>query len=149
MKTSELRKLIREEIRKSLKETYYNPEWKLTSIQDWIETYAMNNRLNFKLVKKVDKKSDTGSKTTFYVYDIGDKYGIVIKDSKVAAAPRLSEIDVIIGVKGSTLGSLSKAFTISSSDGSQPELTKLLDKILEPIKKALKEMDYHNKKHNK
>jgi|DEB19_MinimDraft_3_1074340.scaffolds.fasta_scaffold08485_2 hypothetical protein len=120
----------------SLKETYYNPEWKLTSIQDWIETYAMNNRLNFKLLKKVDKKSGTGSKTTFYVYDIGDKHGIVIKDDKVAGAPRLSEIDVIIGLKGSALGSLSKSYTMSGSGGSQQELIKLLDKVLGPIKEG-------------
>lgn len=130
MKKQELQNLIREEIRKVLKETYYNPEWKLTSIQDWIETYAMNNRLNFKLLKKVDKKSDTGSKTTFYVYDIGDKHGIIIKDDKVAGAPRLSEIVVIIGLKGSALGSLSKSYTISGTDGSQQELIKLLDKVL-------------------
>lgn len=130
MKKSELQKIIREEISKALKETYYNPEWKLTSIQDWIETYAMNNRLNFKLLKKVDKKSGTGSKTTFYVYDIGDKHGIVIKDDKVAGAPRLSEIDVIVGLKGSALGSLSKSYTISGTDGSQQELIKLLDKVL-------------------
>jgi len=34
MKTQELRNLIREEVRKVLKETYNNPEWKLSSIHE-------------------------------------------------------------------------------------------------------------------
>ena len=137
MKKSELQKLIREEITKVMTETYYNPEWKLSSIQGWIKTYAKNKGLSLNLVKQVDKKTDTGrsfagskSKTTFYIYDIGDKHGIVIKDDKVAGAPELSEIDVIIGLKGSTPGALSKSHSISSGDGSNQELTKLLDKVL-------------------
>jgi hypothetical protein len=137
MKKSELQKLIREEIAKVMTETYNNPEWKLSSIQGWIKTYAKNKGLNLNLVKQVDKKTDTGrsfagskSKTTFYIYDIGDKHGIVIKDDKVAGAPKLSEIDVIIGLKGSTPGALSKSHSISSRDGSNQELTKLLDKVL-------------------
>ena len=130
MKSSRLREIIREEIAKAVKETYYNPEWKLTAIQDWIETYAMNNKLNFKLVKKVDKQSPGGSKTTFYVYDIGSNYGIVVKDDRVAGAPRLSDIHVIIGTKGSGLGSLTNATSITSSDGNEEYLYKTLEKVL-------------------
>ncbi len=130
MKSSRLREIIREEIAKAVKETYYNPEWKLTAIQDWIETYAMNNKLNFKLVKKVDKQSPGGSKTTFYVYDVGNNYGIIIKDDKVAGAPRLSDIDVIIGTKGSEVGKLSNAVIMNGSDGNEEYLYKTLAKVL-------------------
>jgi hypothetical protein len=134
MKSTELKQIIREEIRKVLKETYYNPEWKLTSIQSWIEKYAKSKQLNFKLIKKVDRSSGSGSKTAFYVYDIGDKYGIVIKDDKVAGAPRLSEIDVIVGVKGAVLGSLSKSLTMTGASGTEKELYKMLDKSIAAVK---------------
>ena len=130
MKKSELQKIVQEEIQKVLNETYYNPEWTLQKIQDWIETYAMNNKLNFKLVKKLDKSSAYGSKTTFYVYDIGNNYGIVIKDDKVAGAPRLSDIEVIIGTKGSGVGNLTNATRMNSSDGNEQYLYKTLTNIV-------------------
>jgi hypothetical protein len=131
MKLSEIRNTIKEEIQKALKESYYNPAWKLTSIQSWIQGYADKNKLPFKLLKKVNKQ-DLGSKITYYVYDIGDIYGLILKDTKVAGAPRLSGIDVIVGTKGSTLGSLSKALTQSESEGDEKALYDLLDKVIAP-----------------
>jgi len=131
MNKSELQKIIREEVRKVIKETYYNPGWKLSAVQDWIETYAMNNRLNFKLVHKTNKNSTIGShakNNTYYVYDIGSKYGIVVRNEKVPGAPRLDQLYVIAGPKGSTLGSLIGAKTLS--DGSEKDLYDMLDIVL-------------------
>lgn len=131
MKRSELQKIIREEVSKALKETYYNPEWKLTTVQSWLDGYAKKNNLPFKLIHKTDKNSTIGrhAKTnTYYVYDIGDKYGIVVRNEKVPGAPRLDQLYVIAGPKGSTLGSLIGASTLT--DASEQELHKFLDKIL-------------------
>ena len=137
MKKSELQKIIKEEIQKVIKETYYNPSWKLSAVQDWIETYAMNNRLNFKLVHKTNKNSTIGphaKNNTHYVYDIGSKYGIVVRNEKVPGAPRLDQLYVIAGPKGSTLGSLIGASTLT--DGSEQDLIKLLDKVIAPTQKV-------------
>ncbi len=114
-----------------LKETYYNPEWKLTTVQSWLDGYAKKNNIPFKLIHKTDKNSTIGrhAKTnTYYVYDIGDKYGIVVRNEKVPGAPRLDQLYVIAGPKGSTLGSLVGASTLT--DASEQELHKFLDKIL-------------------
>lgn len=109
-------------------ETYYNKEWNLTNIQSWITTYANENRLNLKLVHTATKNSgNSKSKTTFYVYDLGDKFGIVIIDSKVEGAPRLSDIEVAVGVKGSAVGSLTKSFKIS--DSSEKDLADTINKV--------------------
>jgi len=111
-----------------LYETYYNKEWNLTNIQSWITTYANENRLELKLVNRIDKKSSNSkSKTTFHIYDLGDKFGIVIIDDKVEGAPRLSEIEVAVGIKGSALGSLTKSFKIS--DSSEKGLADMMDKV--------------------
>ena len=67
------------------------------------------------------------------MYDIGDTHGLILKDTKVAGAPRLSGIDVIVGTKGSTIGSLSKALTQSESEGDEKALYDLLDKVIAPI----------------
>jgi len=137
MKKSELQKIIKEEIQKVIKETYYNPEWKLTSVQSSLEKYAKDKQLNLKLIHKTNKNSPIGKHTktnTYYVYDIGDKYGIVVRNEKVPGAPRLDQLYVIVGPKGSTLGSLVGASTLT--DGSEQELTKLLDKVIAPIQKV-------------
>lgn len=131
MKKSELRQIIREEVRRALKETYYNPEWKLTTVQSWLDRYTKKDNIPFKLIHKTNKNSNIGrhAKTnTYYVYDIGDKYGIVIRNEKVPGAPRFDQLYVIAGVKGSALGSLINASTLT--DGSEQELYKFLDKIL-------------------
>ena len=134
---SQLRNIIKEEIQKVLKETHYNPEWKLTSVQSWLEKYAKDRQLNLKLIHKANKNSLIGKQTktnTYYVYDIGDKYGIVIRNEKVPGAPRLNELYVIAGPKGSTLGSLIGASTLT--DGSEQDLIKLLDKVIAPTQKV-------------
>ena len=141
MKKYQLRNLIREEIRRIISEektlasesvvneTYYNKEWNITNIRSWIETYAMNNKLELKLVKTMVKNSpNSKSKTTFYIYDLGDKFGIVVIDVKVEGAPRLSEIEVAIGVKGSTLGALTKSYMLTQ-DSSEKELNTTLDRV--------------------
>ena len=137
MKITEFRKLIREEVKKVIKETYYNPEWKLTSVQSSLEKYAKDKQLNLKLIHKTNKNSPIGTHTktnTYYVYDIGDKYGIVVRNEKVPGAPRLDQLYVIAGPKGSTLGSLIGASTLT--DGSEQDLIKLLDKVIAPTQKV-------------
>jgi len=129
MKISELRKLIREEVAKATNETYYNPEWMLTNVQDWIETYAMNKRLNFKLVHKTNKKSTIGphaKENTYYVYDVGTNCGIVIRNEKVKGAPRLDNLYVYLGAKGSGVGSLVSATTLT--DASENDVHDAMDK---------------------
>lgn len=129
MKTSELRKLIHEEFKKVINETYYNPEWKLVNVQDWIETYATNKHLNFKLVHKTNKNSTIGShakENTYYVYDVGTNCGIVIRNEKVKGAPRLDNLYVYLGTKGSGVGNLVGATTIT--DSSEKDLHDAMDK---------------------
>ena len=137
MNKQELRDLIKEEIQKVLKETHYNPEWKLTSVQSWLEKYAKDRQLNLKLIHKTNKNSPIGTHTktnTYYVYDIGDKYGIVVRNEKVPGAPRLDQLYVYLGAKGSGLGSLVNATTLT--DSSEKELHDTMDKVIAPIQKV-------------
>ena len=137
MKITELQKLIREEVRKVIKETYYNPEWKLTSVQSSLEKYAKDKQLNLKLIHKTNKNSPIGTHTktnTYYVYDIGDKYGIVVRNEKVPGAPRLDQLYVYLGARGSGLGSLVNATTLT--DSSEKELHDTMDKVIAPIQKV-------------
>ncbi len=85
-------------------------------------------RLNIKLVKKDTINKASGSKTAVFIYEVGTTHGIIVLDHKVAGAPRLSEIEVVAGTKGSTVGSLSKTLTLS--DGSEKMLYTMLDKVL-------------------
>jgi len=124
----------------TLNETYYNKEWNLQSIVSWVKDYANEHNLDLKEIhKEVRNSKISRSKTNITIYDIGDKDGIVILDDHVEGAPRLNSIKVILGEKGSSVGSLKNAIRLD--DTTKSDLLKTFDNFFNKLKKE--DYDYN------
>jgi hypothetical protein len=123
MKTLELRQIIKEEIKNTLKENK-----NISDIVSFISSYASKKDLDFEKTDTISKTSQYGSKTTYYIYSLGDKYGIIIEDSKVAGAGRLNDLVIIGGIKKGPKG-LTNVFKLPYSNSTPKIFTEFLDKI--------------------
>ncbi len=125
MKKSELKEMIKEEI----KEVLNSSNWTISNIQSWINEYFSNKNMGLKLVDKIEKMDSAyGSKTMFYIYEVGEDHGLIIKSSQVAGAPRLNELDVIVGTKEDSRGKLTNTLKITNSTGNKAMLYDMFDK---------------------
>ena len=125
IKKSELKEMIKEEI----KEVLNSSNWTISNIQSWINEYFSNKNMDLKLVDKIEKMDSAyDSKTMFYIYEVGEDYGLIIKSSQVAGAPRLNELDVIVGTKGDSRGKLTNTLKITNSTGTKAMLYDMFDK---------------------
>lgn len=125
IKKSELKEMIKEEI----KEVLNSSNWTISNIQSWISEYFSNKNMDLELVDKIEKMDSAyGSKTMFYIYEVGEDHGLIIKSSQVADAPRLNELDVIVGTKGDSRGKLTNTLKITNSTGNKAMLYDMFDK---------------------
>lgn len=113
-----------------LDEVYYNKEWTVTNILKWIKEYGAQNNLELKLVEKKALSYGPHKTRTLYHFTFGPKFIILIADLKVPGAPRLNEVEVVIG-KPSTGNFMAKdAMKQTSIDGDQAAIKKMLDTYL-------------------
>jgi hypothetical protein len=76
-------------------EQFLNEGYGVQAIDNSLKAYAESNDLIFKKVNAETKKGSYGSNTTFTVYQLGSKF-IVVKNEKVAGAPRFNSVKVFI-----------------------------------------------------
>lgn len=80
----------------NLNEVYYNKDWSITNVLTWLKEFATSKNVEAKLITKEKKPTGYGGSMTLYDFKIGN-LKVVVVDDKVAGAPRLNEIRVIIG----------------------------------------------------
>lgn len=127
-----------------IKETYYNKEWTVTNIKNWLTTYCQNNRIPLKQIDIIKNTSAYGSKKTITVFSIGNEHEAIIVDDKAAGAPRLNTLEFVVGKKGSKPGALTGISKVTDSEGDERSLIKALDKVLntslqENLRKIIRE----------
>lgn len=115
--------------KKYLSETYYNKDWSITNIVKWIGEYAADNNLKLTLIRKIKQATPYGGSKKVQAWSIGE-YRLIIIDDKAPGAPRLSEVDVIVGEAGATEFSAKNSLRMNGSDGSRIGLFDNLKRII-------------------
>lgn len=103
-------------------ETYYNKDWNITNIENWILEYANKNGLDTKENGSKKFGKDKSAKSWLL-----GKYNVLIVTEKAPGAPRLGELTVAIGDHGANDFALKDAKSITSHVGDKDQMFKMFD----------------------
>jgi hypothetical protein len=108
--------------------------WNVKNIQALINDYATEKRLDFKPTDTQKHVSKYGSVKKAYFYKLGGK-DLAIIDDKAAGAPRLNNVNVIIGTIDPNTSNFKDALSVSKfGSWGVEEVTKMLDTFFEKNK---------------